>query len=245
MSEIVPLITCRRCGQEKAPHNSNPHLCEDCVKAEDSRVAHLRQHNYNWMDVAKEAGLELWERQPGETDREWQVWLMYRDAYPGIKPSYKLVAEQLKTTINVVKKVGQRWNFPARLQVWAKYCDELTLKARQEQIIKMNEKHISMAEKINDKLKTAIDNIDPYALSAKDIQGLFKLATEIERKARLDEPDVWKPAVVDDTNPELKKSPTKTEDLGEVIEILSKAGLLTGQLGIRQTTTTEVVVKDE
>jgi hypothetical protein len=242
---LVEIITCKRCGQQKPPSKSNRHLCDECVKVEDNRVAYYRQHNYNWMDVAKEAGIEIWERQPGETDREWQVWLAYRDAYPATKPSYRLVAEQLGTTINVVKKVGQRWGFAARLQAWAKYCDELTLKARQEQIVAMNEKHISMAEKINQKLQTAIDNIDPYSLKPAEIQGLFKLSTEIERKARLDEADVYKPTVVDDTNPDLKQSPTKTEDLSEVIGILAKAGLLTGQLGVRKTTTTEVVVKNE
>lgn len=242
---MVPVIVCRRCGVTGQPHKDNAHLCDACVKAEDSRVSYYRQHNYNWMDVAKEAELEIWERQPDETDREWQVWLAYRDAYPGIKPSYRGVAEQLSTTVNVVKKVAQRWSFPARLQAWAKKCDELTLQQRQQEILNMNKRHIDMANAINEKLEIAIQKINPAVLEPKDITGLAKLATDLERKARVDMSNQYKPSVVEDSNPDLKKSSTKTEDLGEVLEILQKAGLLTPgtQVGIR--TTTEVVVKED
>ena len=237
------MVVCKRCGQEKEPDKRNPHLCVDCVKAENNRISYYRHHNFNWIDVAKEADLELWERQPAETDREWQIWLAYRDTYPSKRPSYRSVAEQLGTTISAVKKVGARWDFAVRLQAWAKHIDEMILKERQQEILDMNKKHVDMATKLNNKLNTAIDNIDPYSMSPKDIQGLLKLSSELERKARLDQPEIIKPAIVDD-NPELKESPTKTEDLGEVIEILRKANAF-GNVGVRQTKTTEIVVRED
>ena len=227
---------CKRCGRDDVEMKG--HICVECEKAENSRVSHYRQHNYNWMEVAKEAGIELWERQPEETDREWQIWLTYRDAYPGKKPSYRDVAEQLGTTINVVKKAGQRWSFPTRLQAWAKYCDELTMQQRQQEIVEMNKTHIDMANKINEKLQKAIDNIRPEEMDPKEIQGLFKLANEVERKARLETPDVYKPSVGDE-NPELKKPTVDGGSLKEVLNILQK----TGALGVRQTT--EVIHKNE
>lgn len=232
----------------KEAHEGNPHLCVECVHLEDNRLTYYRQHNFNWMDVAKEAELDVWERQPSETDREWQVWLKYRDAYPSVKPSYRLVAEDIGTTLNVVKKIGMRWTFPARLQAWAKYCDGLTMVQRQKEIVDMNKKHIDMATNLRDKLKTAIDNINPLTLEPKDIQGLFKLATDIERKARLDDV-VVKPVELEDTNSILKKAPTKSEDINEILQILGKAGVLGAgmQVGVRKTTTTtsEVIVKGE
>lgn len=245
MDELVSTIKCARCSLIKVPHKTSPHLCDDCVKVEESRISYYRQHNFNWIDVAKEADIPVWERQPAETDREWQVWLSYRDAYPGIQPSYRIVAQSLGTTLNVVKKVGQRWTFPARLQAWAKYCDGLTMRQRQQEILDMNKEHIEMATTLREKLKTAINKINPDSLEVRDIQGLFKLVTDIERKARIDNVVVT-PVVIEDTNPELKKSPTKTEDLSTIIKILNGAGVLNNgsQLGIRQTTTTEVVVKD-
>ena len=235
------LVKCRRCGQEKTPHKTNKHLCEDCVKAENNRVSYYRHHNFNWIDVAKEAELELWERQPAETDREWQVWLAYRDAYPSRKPSYRQVAEQLGTTVAVVKKVGARWDFPVRLQAWAKYVDNLTLQQRQQEILDMNKKHIEMAQALNEKLAIAINAIDPYALEPKDIKGLLQLSTELERKARLYNSDVIRPELMDE-NPNLKESPTKVENLKEVLDILIKANAFK-TVGVRQTT--EIVVKNE
>jgi len=235
------LVKCRRCGQEKTPHKTNTHLCEDCVKAENNRVSYYRYHNFNWIDVAKEAELELWERQPAETDREWQIWLAYRDMYPSKRPSYRQVAEQLGTTVAVVKKVGARWDFPVRLQAWAKYVDELTLQQRQKEILEMNKKHIEMATALNEKLATAINAIDPHELTPKDIKGLLQLSTELERKARLHNPDLIRPKLEDD-NPNLKESPTKTEDLGEVLDILIKANVFK-TIGVKQTT--EIVVKED
>lgn len=240
---LVPLVKCSRCGQEKTPHKTNTHLCEDCVKAENNRVSYYRHHNFNWVDVAKEAELDLWERQPAETDREWQIWLAYRDIYPSKRPSYRQVAEQLGTTIGVVKKVGARWDFPVRLQAWAKYVDDLTLQQRQKEIVEMNKKHIDMATALNQKLSVAIEKINPDLLEPKDIKGLLQLSAELERKARLDKPDLKSPEI-GDTNPSLKESPTKTEDLGEVLEILSKAGIFK-TVGVKQTTTTEIVARED
>src|SRR5206468_6669615 len=202
--ELVALIDCVRCSRKAPAHKDNPKLCDDCVKAEDNRVAHYRQHNYNWMEVSKEADLALWERQPGETDHEYHVWLAYRDAYPGTKPSYRLVADQLTTSVNAVRKIASRWTFPTRLQAWAKHVDEITLTRRRQEILDMNKRHVDMAVSVNEKLQKAIARIDPDNLSPKEIVALAKLGTDLERKARLD-PTQLPSMLPDDQNPELKK----------------------------------------
>lgn len=241
--ELVTQIKCNRCGLNAQPHATNGHLCDSCVKAEDIAVTYYRQHNFNWMDIAKEAEIDVWDRQPLETDREFQIWLAYRDAYPSVTPSYRKVALQLDTTINVVKKVGMRWTFPARLQAWAKYCDDLTRVQRVEEIVGMNKQHISMAATLQEKLKIAIARINPEVLTPAEIQGLFKLSTEIERKARLDDTALV-PIRSDDDDPNIRKITTPTSDLSAITEILMKAGALNKDFGIRQTVTTEVVVKE-
>jgi hypothetical protein len=244
LNEIVETITCKRCAQVKVPHSTSRHLCVDCVKLEDNRVSYLRQHNFNWMEVAKEADLDVWERQPAETDHEYSIWLRYRDAYPGKKPSYRQVAEELNTSVGAVKKVGMRWTFPARLQAWAKHLDEITLVQRRQEVLAMNKQHISMAQTLNQKLEKAISLIDPHALSPRELNSLIKTAAELERKARLDQPDVSAPVIVDESNPNLKKMDVKTENISEILGVLGKAGVL-GNFGVKQTVTTEVVVKDD
>lgn len=246
-NEVVPVIKCPKCGLDKPQARRSPHMCVDCEKAENSRVTYYRMHQDNWMDVAKEAGLDVWMQQPGETQWEFTVWTVYRDSYPGKRPTFNDVAQQLGTTYNVVKKIAQRWSFPVRMQAWMKHCDDITLLQRRQEILDMNKDHVDMAAKLRAKLSTAIDNIDPLALKPGEISSLAKLAADMERKARVDtiaQEEMRRDMMVDTENPELRKSPTKSNDLSEVVGILLKAGALGDitTIGVRQTT--EVVVAD-
>ena len=250
MDELVALIDCPRCGQRKPRHSVNRHMCSDCAHAEDTRVTYYRQHQGDWVAEAKEQGLDVWLQQPGETQWEYTVWLAYRDSYPGKKPSYGEVAEQLNTTYNVVKKIAQRWTFPMRMQMWIAECDRITMLQRRDEILSMNKEHVDMASTIRNKLKTAIDKIDENALKPGEIVALAKLAADMERKARVDtieQEEARRPFVVDNDNPGLKKSLTKKDDLNEVMEILMKAGALGDgtHIGVRRTETTEVALVDK
>lgn len=246
-STPVLMVQCPRCGQFKPAHHTDKHLCVDCVNAENTRVTYYRQHQDDWIANAKENGVELWSQQPGETQWEYTVWTAYRDAYPGKKPSYGDVARQLNTTYNSVKKIAQRWTFQLRMQAWMKHCDDLTMQQRRQEIIDMNKEYVDMAAALRAKVGAAVQAIDPLSLKPGEIASLAKLASEMERKARVDtiaQEELRRDMLVDTENPDLKKSPTKQTDLSEVVGILLKAGALgdIAQIGVRQTT--EVVVKD-
>lgn len=252
MENLVEMITCRQCGQLKVASRHTPGWCEDCEKAYDNRYSYLRAVNEGWQDVAKDSGLEIWERQPDETQLEWSIWQAYRDSYPGAKPSYKVVAEKVGTTYGYVKKVARRWDFQVRMQAWIAECDKLTIAQRRQEVLDMNKEHVEMAATLRSKLKTAIDNIDPFSLDPKDINSLLKTATELEKKARLD--NVEQEILLRDSaaaslsteSPDLKVSQTKRDDMGEVLSILLAAGALgdVTQVGLRKTETTEVIVAD-
>lgn len=243
------MVQCPRCGQLKPAHHIDTHLCVECAKAENNRVTYYRQHQDDWMANAKENGLDLWVQQPGETQWEFTVWTAYRDSYPGKKPSLTDTARQLGTTYNSVKKIAQRWSFHLRMQAWMKYCDDITLIQRRQEILDMNKDHVDMAAKLRYKLNRAIDSIDPDMLKPGEIASLAKLATEMERKARIDtiaQEEQRVSLLTENENPELKKNVTKQSDLSEVVNILLKAGALGDitQIGVKQTKTTEVALVD-
>ncbi len=249
-NELVQLITCRRCGMQKEPSSRDKHLCVECAKAENTRITYYRQHQEDWVAAAKEQGIDLWLQQPGETQWEYSVWVKYRDSYPGKKPSYGSVAEELGTTYNVVKKIAQRWSFPMRMQAWMAECDRITMLQRRDEILNMNKEHVDMATSLREKLKKAIEIIDPVALKPSEISSLAKLSTELERKARIDtiaQEEARQPLLVDTGNPNLKKNETKKDDLKEVMDILLKAGALGDitHIGVRHTKTTEVALVDK
>lgn len=253
--ELVEMLLCPKCGQTKPADTRDRHICVDCAKAENSRYSYLRvTQAQDWIAQAADAGLDIWLQQPGETQWEYTVWLHYRDSYPGKKPTYSQVAKELGTTYNVVSKIARRWSFPTRMQAWITECDRVTLAQRRSEILSMNAKHISMAQRLNDKLSEAIDYIVPEALKPSEIASLARLSSELERKARVD--DIDQAALLgelsrDVDNPELKRSPTKPNDLSEVVQILLQAGALGSvtQIGVRETTETkttrEIVAKED
>lgn len=254
MTDLMPqadepkVEVCPRCGQLNERDVRDPHICVECAKAENSRITHYRQHQGDWMAVAKESGIELWQQQPGETQWEFTVWTAYRDSYPGRKPTYASVAQQLNTTANSVRKIAQRWSFQMRMQAWMKHCDDVTLLQRRNEILSMNADHIDMAQKLRNKLNVAISAIVPEDLKPGEIATLMKLSADLERKAQVDsiaQEELRHDMLVDTDNPELRKSQTKQSDLSEIIGILANTGALgeLGQIGVR--TTQEVVVIDK
>ena len=242
------IIKCPKCGQEKEAHHIDTHLCIECSKVESTRLTYQRQHQGDWIAEAKEQGLETWLQQPGETQWEYTVWTAYRDSYPGKKPTYSAVSQQLSTSYNSVQKIAQRWSFPIRMQLWMAECDRITMIQRKEEILEMNAAHISMATRLRNKLSVAVDLIDECNLKPGEIATLAKLSAEMERKARIDaeaQEDVRRNQLVDTTNPELSKQQTKQGDLGEVLQILIKAGALKSVTAIGVKETREIIVKGE
>lgn len=242
------MIQCPKCGLEKQEDTHSPHMCIDCAKAENSRVTYYRQNQDEWLAVAKDAGLDIWLQQPGETQWEYTVWSAYRDSYPGKKPSYGSVAKQLGTTYDAVRKIASRWTFNVRMQVWMREVDSITMVQRRAEILDMNKEHVDMAGKLRAKLNTAIDLIDEYSLKPSEIASLAKMATDLERKARIDIVDQEKlrsAEASDSENPDVKKEPTKQADLAEVIKILAAAGALGNLANIGLRTTTEMSLVDK
>lgn len=236
------LITCKKCSQEVEEYRDGE--CEMCYKANVNRAALKRRNNTDWMRIAEESEIELYDRQPEETDTEYKVWCAYRDMYPSTKPNLRVVSEILGMNYSQVRHVSARWDFKIRIKAWAKHCDELTMKERQNAIVAMNKTHIDMARTLQDKLKIAINSIDPYELSPKDINGLMKTAAELERKAYGDNTEAYKPMISKDGNTEAKESTTPTQQLPEVLQILMSTGALQGStIGIE--TTQRVIVKGD
>lgn len=249
-SDVKILAKCPRCGRTNVTASRrSPYICVDCDHADNSRVSYLRSNQQDWIEQNKSMGIDPWEQQPGETQWEFSIWCAYRDSFPGKRPTYSSVARDLNISESAVRKIGMRWTFPARMQVWMKHASDITLKQRREEILSMNAKHIKMATDLNEKLEKAIVGIDPALLKPSDIASLAKLATDLERKARLDtitqETAIQETAMVPEgENPELLKKLTKQDDMKSVLKILVDAGVFNGLqgAGMKTTTTTEVAM---
>lgn len=249
--EMRPLITCCRCGRagvEAYTYTST--LCAECAHEDMTRMTRLAKTNTGWMELAKDSGLDVWERQPGETDWEYRIWAEYRDCYPGAKPTYKQLADKMGLASQVVVGAARRWDYTARMQAWMQFVDGGTLATRRQKAYEANEAYISMAEELRGKLARAVSGLTPELLKPAELNALIKTAFDLDKKAGLEKEglvaaahDSW----VEEGSKDLKRSDTPTGDLAEVVAILAKAGALGDitRIGVRKTTVEETIVESE
>lgn len=236
------LWACSKCGATSHPSKDDKELCETCSR-EAAQVSTMQKKiNSDWMELAGELGLELFERQPEETDVEWRIWTAYRSYYPLKLPTYAELAAATGHSQSTVVKAVQKWSYKVRLMSWAKFTDADIQEKRIKAVREMNEKQLGMAQTIQDKLRDAINGIEPALLKPNEIVNLFKVATELERKVTTYvEEQVASTATEASTK---TAALTKPEDISEIVDILKKSGMLQGkQVGIEQTT--RVVVKED
>ena len=242
---------CPKCGRRGVEKSKYKDCCVDCAAAEKARYNVAHRANTGWQEEAAELGLNLWDRQPNETNWEYMVWSTYMGMYPFRKPTLAAVAKELSCEIGAVKGIAARWDFAVRLQAYIAHCDAEMQRQRTDAMIQMNQEYIDAAEALRHKLREAVDMVNPVALAAKpsDLVAVAKLADDMERRARIDAGTrINELATLNGggDSEQAKKRLTKKDDLGEVVKILMESGALGSitQIGVRETTTRETVLVD-
>lgn len=232
---------CSSCGGTTQRSIRNPQLCATCYAKQAEQTELMRRTNEGWMEQANQLGLALYERQPEETDNEWIVWEKYRSYYPLALPKWTTLAKEVGLSVAFVTKTAQRWNFKARMIQWARAVDSEGQEKRIRAIREMNEKQLSMAQRLQEKVSAAIDEIDPSLLRPNELVALAKFGAELERNITTYHEEKVESTQVAAT--EQVKQRTKAEDLQEVMAILQQTGVMpSGKVvGIEQKTT--VLVK--
>lgn len=235
---------CKKCGTYDLTRraSADPALCNDCYKLEAQNTAVAKKTNSDWMEQSTACGLAIYERQPEETNNEWFIWDKYRSHYPGKMPNWTQLADECGCAVATVLSAANKWSFKVRIQAWARAMDDTLQETRIATITEMNNRQVEMATMLQEKLKVAIDGLQPELLRPQDIVQLMKVSTELERTIKLSKPEKIEGTVADAGKKQ--QALTKAEDIGEVVGILQASGILDGKiLGIK--TTSEIVVKEE
>ena len=236
--------TCVKCGTHLNKSSEHPDYCVECWKKEANNTALARKVNSSWMEDSDALGLAYFERQPEETDTEWMIWERYRSHYPMKLPTWSELAKECGCSVGLVTRTAQKWSFKVRLQSWARYTDDSMMEERAAAIKEMNARQVGMAKTLQEKLKTAIDSIDPILLRPGEIVQLLKVSAELERRIVTATPEKVEGTAVDVK--QRQNNLTKPEDMNEIVSILAKTGVLPGQgIAVEQTTTTRIVAKGE
>ena len=240
----VDPCTCVKFGTHLNKSSEHPDYCVECWKKEANNTALARKVNSSWMEDSDALGLAYFERQPVETDTEWMIWERYRSHYPMKLPTWSELAKECGCSVGLVTRTAQKWSFKVRLQSWARYTDDSMMEERAAAIKEMNARQVGMAKTLQEKLKTAIDSIDPVLLRPGEIVQLLKVSAELERRIVTATPEKVEGTAVDVK--QRQNNLTKPEDMNEIVSILAKTGVLPGQgIAVEQTTTTRIVAKGE
>lgn len=235
---------CMECGASTVPSKKNPQLCVNCYEKSVQQTKLAERTNDNWMEQSEQLGLAIYERQPEETDEEWRIWEKYRSFYPLQLPAWTVLAKDCGCSVAKVTRAAQRWNYKARMVAWARFTDGDNQEKRIKAIRAMNEKQLSMAQRLQDKLSDAIDQIDPALLRPGEISNLMKLATDLERRITTEHEEKVESTAM--TTQTVAKPQTKAEDMAEVLEILQNTGVMPGGkkvVGV-ETKTTMLIKED-
>ena len=92
--------------------------------------------------------IKPWEKQPDETSKAFQAFVIYRDLNLEDR-SYAKVAQLLTKSRQVITDWGSKYHWQARIDEWEREFDRIKLKAKLDAIEKMNERHASQSVAIS------------------------------------------------------------------------------------------------
>jgi len=155
---------------------------------------------------------EPWERQPGETPKQYARFLAYRDLGV-VRTLKKCVETQTKSgdpiSYRTAQQASWRFGWPVRAEAWDRAQAEQDQAELREARRQMVSGHRRVASVLLGKAVAALRDLDPRAMKPAEVVQMVRLATDIERQA-LELPS----ATVALTGP--AGGPVQTEDLSQL-----------------------------
>lgn len=129
-----------------------------------------------------------WERQPTDTQKSWEAFVVYRDF--GTKRSLKKVAEELKKSETIIGRWSGKHNWVERVAAWDEEQDRLIRIELTKDIGAMRKRHADLANSMLIKAALALKNIPTEEIKASDISRMVETASKLERLSKGDVGDV-------------------------------------------------------
>lgn len=138
--------------------------------------------------MAKGADAKPWERQEGETPKQFEAFVVYRDM--GEERSLSKVAQQLSKTKQLLSRWSSANNWVERCNAWDDEQDRISRKEQIKAIKKMRERHAKIAEAGLVKAAQALQKMKPEDFKPGDIPRFLEACSKLERLSRGDTSEV-------------------------------------------------------
>lgn len=89
--------------------------------------------------------IDLWERQPGESEEAYGAFVRYRNIPRGERSQAK-VAQELGKTTQLMSRWSSAWHWVTRVMAWDRKQDAVKIEEHWEEIEKMSKRHAAQAQ---------------------------------------------------------------------------------------------------
>ena len=124
---------------------------------------------------------DLWERQPGETSKQYDQFCVYRDL--GRSRTMAKVAEMLAKAPGWIRTVAARLDWVRRAHAWDREQDRMFSMSLIDRRRDMSERHARLATAFQNKIVQRLQTLDVAKMSAADLARWLEVATKLERQA--------------------------------------------------------------
>ncbi len=124
-----------------------------------------------------------WQQLPGETDKAYQAFVVYRNLEPKER-TLSRVSSELAKSIPLVKRWSSRWDWVERVRVWDDYQEMRRLEARIAEKQRLDEQHLKIIRAMRTKALEALAQMDVADL-AKNMYELRNWITDFIKCERL------------------------------------------------------------
>lgn len=136
-----------------------------------------------------------WERQKGESAQAFEAFSLYLEM--GADRSIRAVGQRLGKSRQQIGKWSSAYNWVERCQAWDNYLQHEAKKAAVTEVRKMTQRHILMAQQIQNAAMLALKEMGSDMVTPKNFAAVIKLSTELERQNREAEAAFYSPVPED------------------------------------------------
>ncbi|SDO86188.1 hypothetical protein [Selenomonas ruminantium] len=123
-----------------------------------------------------------WERQPGETEKAYEAFSIYKNFGPGRQVI--AVARTLQKSYTLVRRWRKQYGWEERVAAYDRENDRKEQLEVQKARKKMIERHIKIGTSIQGKALQALEKMKPEEMKPADIREFLRFGTMLESENR-------------------------------------------------------------
>ncbi len=136
--------------------------------------------------MSKRGKTEPWERQEGESTKAFEAFTIYLNM--GADRSLRAVAEKLGKFRTLIERWSSSNAWVERVDAYDAFIQKKAqaeaIKDAVKKVRKMNDRHIGIALKLQEKAMAALAEMDPDEIDPKVLVAIIREATKLERESR-------------------------------------------------------------